>query len=100
MDLYILDKIDNLQFKYIYNKLSTIIRNAEIQVNNSQELVKCNNNINIKKISKRLVDHWNYLTNKEKQNFLNQFIEYIIVENESSLNHIGKSKIINIKFYN
>ena len=50
-------------------------------------------------ISRKIKEHWQYLTNNEKREFLTNFVEEIIIVNKSRDKKNGKSNIINVKFY-
>jgi hypothetical protein len=56
-------------------------------------------NITLRKISTNIKDHWQYLTNRERLEFLNQFIEYIVIVNKESDKTNGKPEILEVKFY-
>ena len=51
------------------------------------------------KISKYIVDHWNYLTNKEKYDFLSEFVESIVIVNRNSNRYNGKAEVLDVMFY-
>jgi hypothetical protein len=58
-----------------------------------------NPDINKAKISRRIVDHWRLLIDKEKLNFLNEFVESITIVNQDTDIHNGKAEILDVKFY-
>ena len=55
--------------------------------------------INKADISRHIVDHWKLLTDKEKLNFLNEFVESITIVNRDTDRHNGKAEVLDIKFY-
>jgi hypothetical protein len=57
-----------------------------------------------KQIDKNLIaiifkEHWKYLSNKERLNFLTQFLEEIIIVNIDVDRLNGLSEIMEVKFY-
>ena len=45
------------------------------------------------------MDHWKLLTDNEKLNFLNEFVESITIINRDTNRHNGKAEIVEVKFY-
>lgn len=100
MNLFISEKIEYDKFKYMSDELDKIVET------NEQKLVKLQASYNKEtatieksKISKYIVDHWRNLTNKEKFEFLNQFVESIIIVNRDVDRYNGKAEVIDIIFY-
>lgn len=57
--------------------------------------VKCDKSI----ISKKLRDHWMYLTQVEKKEFLSLFVKKVVIVNKSTDRHGGIPEIFNVEFY-
>lgn len=100
MNLFMSEKIDYDKFKYMSDELDKIIKNNEQTL---AKLQACYNNkpvtIEKSKISKYIVDHWSNMTNKEKYEFLNQFVESIIIVNRDGDRYNGKAEVVDVKFY-
>ena len=100
MDLFMVEKLDYKSFKYMNDELDSIIKENEAKLNT---LVANHNTkpapINKDSISKHIVDHWQNLTGKEKFEFLNEFVESIVIVNRSPKRNSGKAEIMDIKFY-
>lgn len=99
MNLFMAEKIDYNQFKYMYDELDNIINTNEIRLSHLE--IKYENKLDIYKsdISLKVIDHWKLLTNKEKLNFLNEFVESITLVNLDTDRYNGKVNILNVKFY-
>ena len=99
MDLFMSNKLDYSEFKYMSGELDKIIKENETRLKALEEQIRSNRNINKKQISKYIVDHWKTLKNKEKFEFLNQFVECITIVNRSPLRRNGKAEILDVKFF-
>ena len=95
MNLFIKNDIDYNQMKYMmteldrqYNALNNELKTLEKQY---QPITQIDKNL----ISNTIKEHWLYLNNKERLEFLTQFVEKIVVINQLK----GESKIIEVKFY-
>lgn len=98
MELFMLEKINYSQFKYMSEKLEKNINENEMLLFNYKQMqsVKYKNNIN--KISRNIAEHWKLLTNKEKFDFLSEFVDSIIIVNDDSDRYNGKVEILEVKF--
>lgn len=99
MNLFIAEKIDYNQFKYMSEELENIIKINKTKLSRLEQNYTKKPNINKAEISKYIVDHWKLLTDKEKLNFLNEFIKSITIVNHNTDRHNGKAEILEIKFY-
>ena len=51
-------------------------------------------------ISRNIKEHWEFLTESERREFLTQFVKKIVIVNRSTDRHKGIPEILNIEFYN
>lgn len=99
MDLFMAQKIDYNQFKYMSEELDSIIQVNETRLSRLEQVYTKKPDINKAEISRYIVDHWKLLTDKEKLNFLNEFVESITIVNRDTDRHNGKAEVLDIKFY-
>ena len=99
MNLFMAEKIDYNQFKYMSEELDNIIQANETRLSRLEQDYTKKPDINKAEISRYIVDHWKLLTDKEKLNFLNEFIESITIVNRDTDRHNGKAEVLDIKFY-
>lgn len=99
MDLFMADKLDYNQFQYMSEELDNIIKTNENRLHHLEQDYANKPDINKVEISRYIVDHWKLLTDKEKQNFLNEFVESITIVNRDTDRHNGKAEILDVKFY-
>ncbi|MDD4547984.1 MAG: recombinase family protein [Bacilli bacterium] len=98
LNLFIEDKIDEKQMQYMTKDLSKkekVLNQKRLKL---ESILSCNN-IDLKSISRSIKVHWKYLTNREKYDFLNQFIMSIVVINDDNDKVKGKIKILSINLY-
>lgn len=98
MNLFITNEIDNNQMKYMISKLDEQfnILNKELEGEKKQ--------YNYRKLDKELIpktikEHWKYLNNKERLEFLIQFVERITIINKIDAEKNRCAGIIDVKFY-
>lgn len=100
MNLFMSEKIDYNKFKYMSDELDNIVKTNELKL---QKLEASIGNkpvaIDKSKISKYIVDHWNHLTNKEKYDFLSEFVESIVIVNRNSNRYNSKAEVVDVMFY-
>lgn len=99
MDLFMAEKIDYNQFKYMSEELDNIIKTNETRLSRLEQDYANKPDINKAEISRYIVDHWKLLTDSEKLNFLNEFVESITIVNRNTDRHNGKAEILDVKFY-
>ncbi|MDD6480226.1 MAG: hypothetical protein PUF22_02985, partial [Clostridium sp.] len=99
MNLFMAEKIDYNQFKYMSEELDNIIQANETRLSRLEQDYTKKPDINKAKISRYIVDHWRLLTDKEKLNFLNEFVESITIVNRDTDRHKGKAEVLDIRFY-
>lgn len=100
MHLFMENELEYTDMKYMIddldNKLAVI----------KKELIELENNYQPKKeldknnIAKTIKEHWQLLTNRERLEFLNQFIKEIVIINRDKDRINGKSEIIEVKWNN
>lgn len=93
------EKIDYNQFKYMSEELDNIIQTNETRLSRLEKDYTKKPDINKAEISRYIVDHWGFLTDKEKLNFLNEFLESVTIVNCDTDRHIGKEEVLNLHFY-
>ena len=93
------EKIDYDQFKYMSEELDNIIKTNENRLSRLEQDYTKKPDINKAEISRYIVDHWKLLTDKEKLNFLNEFVESITIVNRDTDRNNGKAEVLDIKFY-
>ncbi|MEG1597547.1 MAG: recombinase family protein [Bacilli bacterium] len=99
MHLFMENEIDHNQMKYMITELdsqSTILGN-ELQTLERQ--IQPAIQIDKSLIANTIKEHWQYLSNKERLEFLNQFVESIVIVNRSVDKANGRPEIIDVKFY-
>ncbi|MEG2283644.1 MAG: recombinase family protein, partial [Bacilli bacterium] len=99
MHLFMENEIDHNQMKYMITELdsqSTILGN-ELQTLEKQ--IQPTTQIDKSLIANTINEHWKYLSNKERLEFLNQFVESIVIVNRSVDKANGRPEIIDVKFY-
>lgn len=99
MDLFMAEKLDYDKFKYMSEEIDRIISENELKVKSLEQSYALKPSINKKDISKYIVEHWKNLTNKEKLEFLNQFVESITIVNRNTDRNRGKAEVLDVKFY-
>lgn len=99
MNLFISEKIDYNQFKYMSEELDSLIKINETRLSHLKQDYINKLDVNKIEISRNIVDHWKVLTDKEKFNFLNEFVESITMVNRDTDRHNGKAEILEVKFY-
>ncbi len=98
-DLYLIDIISNEEFIYLikkFDKKIDFLKN-EIEILKSRKSKEKNSNV---KISKNIKEHWEYLSNKERLEFLTLFVEKIVIINRDKNSVSETPKIISVKFFN
>lgn len=99
MNLFMKNEIDHNQMKYMITELdnqASILSN-ELQILEKQ--YQPTTQIDKSLIANTIKEHWQYLSNKERLEFLNQFVERIVIVNRSMDKANGRPEIIDVKFY-
>ncbi len=100
MKLFMDDKLEYSDYIIMKENLEKDYKGLEKEIKKF-ELLTIQKNIKKtkSKITKSIKEHWSYLTNKEKFEFLTEFVEKIIIVNKDKDKVNGKPEIIDIKFY-
>lgn len=97
MNMFMASAIDYNQLTYMSEKLKN---NIEINEEKLKRIHYYSNTTNNNDIAKSILEHWMFLTNREKRAFLNNFVEEIVIVNRSiGRNHNKDAKILNVKFF-
>lgn len=93
MNMFLAGQVNKLEYDYMMSELKIKIISLE---NELSKLKKTNlkKAINKNDICTRIDNHWNYLADEEKYNFLTKFIEYISIVNQN-----GDVKILDVNYY-
>jgi site-specific DNA recombinase len=99
MNLFMANNIDHNQMKYMTTELDKQfnILNNELKLLEKQYHSTIQNDRNL--IANTVKEHWKYLSNKERLNFLSQFVEEIVIVNRSTDRASGHPEIIDVNFY-
>lgn len=99
MHLFMINDIDHLQMKYMISELdkTNAVLSNELQILEKQYQSPLPIDKNL--IASTIKEHWEYLNNRERLEFLNQFVESITIVNRSMDKVNGRPEIIAVKFY-
>lgn len=100
MKLFMDDKLEYNDYKIMKKNLEKDYEGLEEEIK-KYELLNTTKKIKKTKatITKSIKDHWLYLTDKEKFEFLTEFVEKIVIINKDKDRINGKPEIIDVKFY-
>lgn len=99
MDLFMTNDIDYNQMKYMTTELekdNLILKKELTRLEKQYEPVK---QIDKNLIANTIKEHWEYLSDKERMEFLTQFVEKIVIVNRDKNRVTGLPEIIEVKFY-
>lgn len=99
MHLFMNNEIEHNQLKYMteeLNKSYSILNNELKELEKSYQLKK---EIDKNTIAKTIKEHWEYLSNRERLEFLTEFVESITIVNRSNDKVNGHPEILEVKFY-
>ncbi|MDD4607995.1 MAG: recombinase family protein [Bacilli bacterium] len=99
MQLFMEDTITNKQMQYMIKEIDIKNRILREQLTKLERRLILDNNIISDNLTTNFKEHWCWLTNKEKLEFLNQFIEYIIIKNENNNKKGNSVSILSVKLY-
>lgn len=99
MEPFMVDKIDQNQLDYMTKELKEKISKYKLILTKLERQHREKPVIDRTKISRHIVDHWQYLTNGEKLAFLTDFVEEIVVVNRDNDKIRGKAEVLSVKFY-
>ena len=101
MSLFLENKLNYDEYKIMKGTLEESIKELKKDIKKEKKKLEVSNcDIDKNKISKNIKDHWQYLTQDEKREFLKEFVKEIVIVNRSK---DRKSKqlpeILEVKFY-
>lgn len=100
MSLFMDDKLKYNEYQIMKEKLENDSKNLNQEINKLESIYSPKQiELDKNNISKNIKDHWFYLTNEEKYEFLTQFIKKIVIVNKSIDKINGMPEILNIEFY-
>ena len=100
MDLFMNDGITHEQLKYMTGELDKKTEMLTSEIARLERILTPKESIDRKAIAITIKEHWQYLSNKERLEFLNNFVEEIVIINRDTDKFNGKPEIIEVKFYN
>lgn len=100
MDLFMNDGITHEQLKYMTGELDKKTEMLTSEIARLERILTPKESIDRKAIATTIKEHWKYLSNKERLEFLNNFVEEIVIINRDTDKVNGKPEIIEVKFYN
>ena len=100
MKLFIESQIEFNEYKKMKNSLEKEITKIELEIKKTEKKSSVlEENFDKNYIKKNIKEHWQYLTNSEKREFLINFVEEIVIVNKDKDKKNGKLRILNLKFY-
>ena len=98
MSMFMANAIDHSQFTYMSNELK---KNIEL---NEEKLKKIQSNyhpyiLNKNDVAKSILEHWQFLTDREKKAFINKFIDEIVIINRRIDRKHNEAEVLSVKFY-
>lgn len=99
MDLFMQDEITHEQLKYMTSELEQKQQLLNNEISKIENSLKPKNSVNKKEIAKTIREHWDFLTDHERLDFLSSFVEEIVIVNRDKDRHNGKPEILDVKFY-
>lgn len=99
MNLFMTNNIDHSQMRYMTTELDkqlTILCNEKKVLEKQYQPTK---QVDRNLIANTIKKHWEYLSNKERLDFLTQFVEEIVIVNRDANRLNGHPEIIGVKFY-
>ncbi len=99
MRYFMNDQIDYKDYHEMKQTLEAEVSNLENELKKLSPKTNKEEKIDKKKIAKDILSHWQNLTNKERLQFLNEFVEKIVIVNRDDNRLNGKPEILDVKFY-
>lgn len=100
MDLFMINELTHEQLKYMTKELDKKIEALSSEIERLKRITMPKDEVDRSKIAKTIKEHWLYLSNKEKLEFLTNFVEKIVIINRDKNKVNGNAEIIEVKFYN
>ena len=99
MDLFMINEITHEELKYMTKELESKKETLTNEINKLENSLQPKKTINKSDIAKTIREHWEFLSEHERLEFLTNFVEEIIIVNRSKDRHNGKPEILSVKFY-
>jgi site-specific DNA recombinase len=99
MDLFMNNSIDHEQLQYMTVSLVEKKKLLEEELVIIEKKYKPINKIEKSNIANTIKEHWQYLSNRERLDFLTNFVKEIVIVNRDRDKINGKPEIIDVKFY-
>ncbi len=99
MDLFMINELTHEQLKYMSGELDKKSELLKSEIDRLERLIMPKQTIDKSKIAKTVKEHWQYLSNKERLDFLTNFVERIVIINRNNDKINGKPEILEVKFY-
>ena len=99
MDLFMGDNITHEQLMYMTSQLDKKSEMLSTEIARLERILTPKTSIDKKAIATTIKEHWQYLSNKERLEFLNNFVEEIVIVNRDKDKVNGKPEILSVKFY-
>lgn len=99
MNLFMSNDIDYNQMKYMTVELDNQFDILSKELNELEKQNQPTKQIDKNLIANTIKEHWKYLSNKERLEFLDQFVEEIVIVNRDTDRLNGHPEIIDVKFY-
>ncbi len=100
MDLFMINEISHDQLKYMTSELDKKSELIKGEIEKLERIITPKETIDRSKIASTIKEHWKYLSNKERLEFLTNFVEKIVIVNRDKDKVNGKPEILEVKFYN
>ena len=99
MDLFMLNEITHEQLKYMTKELEKKQETLTSEVDKIASALAPRKTIDKSDIAKTIREHWEFLSERERLDFVTNFIEEIVIVNRDKDRHNGKPEILSVKFY-
>ncbi len=99
MNLFMTNDIDHHQMKYMTIKLDKQFVILSNELKTLEKQYQATKQIDNFLFANTIKEHWEYLSNKERLDFLTQFVEEIVIVNRDTDRLKGRPEILNVKFY-
>lgn len=101
MKLFMDDLLNYEEYQEMKNTIEEECEKLKKEIKKEEERLKPKENeIDKSMIARNIKEHWEFLTQTERREFLTQFVKKIIIVNRSTDRHKGIPEILNIEFYN
>ena len=99
MKLFMDSQIEFNEYQEMKGTIEKEIKKLHTEIKKLEKLTPKEENFDKSSIKRNIKEHWQYLTNTEKREFLTNFVEEIIIVNKDRDKKNGKLTILDIKFY-